>query len=175
MVVAGPCGEVRVHQVLGLYVDLDEQAFQTKDGIIATGNAAVRYHVQDPVKAFLHTISLEATVKGVCMDSYREFCRLENYEDMVAKRQPVKLVRSINESLEELGVVVDHFILTDLRPHEMAMARDALLAVAKESPLLAAQLAATMPFIEALKRPTYVHHEVVHTTEPKPVDGSTSG
>lgn len=116
------CQEIQTIQALGGYVDLDEQGMKGNNGLVVL-NGAVQYQVIDPVKALLHTEEIELLVKGICMNVLRE--NVADLED--SEKLTHELGKKANIALRPNGVKVDRFMITDLRPHDVAMAVDAFV------------------------------------------------
>lgn len=121
----GPFEEMQVVQVMGEYINLEQQAVRTKDGKVVLLNGAVEYSIVDLKAAILETSEHENLIMGVSQNEIREYAREHDLEDIVdADKLGPGLATKVNRKIKSHGVKVVNVMLTDLRPHDMTMLCD---------------------------------------------------
>jgi len=122
--------EMDIIQALGGFINFEEQAIKTKDNKIIVMNGAVEYEIVNAKRAILETDSLEDMVASVCLNEMREYARTKDFEHICDSSKLTSAMETkVNRKVSKHGVVVENFMITDLRPHDVTMICDTVREV----------------------------------------------
>lgn len=117
--------EIDACQAVNGYINFEEQNIQTKNGRVMVVDSAVTYDIINFQKAMLETDDIEQVVACISLNEMREYSKDKEIDEIVESDKLTNgLTKRINKKLKKHGILINHYLITDLRPHDMIMLCD---------------------------------------------------
>jgi hypothetical protein len=124
--------EMIIIQAKGGYIDLLQQVLMTNDDKMTVINGAVEYEVLKVKESLLEVEDIEMLLTGFCMNMIREYAKDHSLDQLVESDKLTQdLATKVNYKIKKYGCRITKFMITDLRPHDVALVCDTLKSLIK--------------------------------------------